>query len=86
MACVATDATDDAGSVVLSLRAVVLSVTNLTTVLTSLVLVVSKGTVEGGKFSKLVTLEFVLALGDRSSLGIVSDCCEWNLRWNLQSQ
>jgi hypothetical protein len=42
--------------------------TNLTTVLAGLVLVVTKGTVEGGKLTKLVALEFVLAFRDRSSL------------------
>jgi hypothetical protein len=41
--------------------------TNLTTVLAGLVLVVAKGTVEGGKLTELVALEFVLAFRDRSS-------------------
>lgn len=38
------------------------------TVLTSLVLVVTKGTVESSKLTKLVTLELVLTLGNRRSL------------------
>ncbi len=68
MTRVTTDATDDAGSVVLLLRAVVLAVTDLATVLASLVFVVSKGTVECGEFSELVTLEFVLTFRNRRSL------------------
>ena len=68
MTRVTTDATDDAGSVVLLLRAVVLAMTDLATVLASLVLVVSEGTVEGGEFSELVTLEFVLTFGNRRGL------------------
>ncbi|KAI6776350.1 hypothetical protein HG530_000295 [Fusarium avenaceum] len=59
MACVSTDTADDAGSEVLFLRAVVLAMTNLATVLASLVLIVSQGTVECGEFSKLVALENV---------------------------
>jgi hypothetical protein len=38
------------------------------TVLASLVLIVAESTVEGGQFTKLVTLEFVLTLGDRCGL------------------
>ena len=68
VARVTTDATDDTGSVVLLLRAVVLAMTDLATVLASLVLVVSKGTVECSEFSELVTLEFVLTFGNRRSL------------------
>lgn len=56
MTCVTTDSANDAGGVVLSLRAVVLAVSNLSAVLTSLVLVVSKSTVECGELTKLVTL------------------------------
>lgn len=41
---------------------------NLATVLTSLVFIVSKGSVERRELSKLVTLELVLAFGDRSRL------------------
>lgn len=68
VAGVTTDAADDAGSVVLALGAIVLAMTNLATVLAGLVLVVSQGTVEGGKFSQLVTLELVLSLRNRGSL------------------
>jgi hypothetical protein len=41
---------------------------DLTTVLTGLVLVVTEGTVEGSKLTKLVALEFVLAFGNGGSL------------------
>jgi hypothetical protein len=63
-----TDAADDARSEVLLLRAVVFAMADLAAVLAGLVLVVTKGTVESGKLTKLVTLELVLALGNRSSL------------------
>lgn len=72
VACVTTDTADDASSVVLSLRAVVLAVANLATVLASLVLVISEGTVECGEFSELVALELVLAFRNRSSLGMLA--------------
>ena len=66
----ATNTADDARGEVLLLRAIILAVTNFTTVLTGLVLVVAEGTVERGKLAQLVTLELVLAFRDRSSLGI----------------
>lgn len=65
---VATNTTDDAGRVVLTLRAIVLAVTNLSAVLASLVLVVSQGTVESSQFSKLISLQFVLTFRNGSSL------------------
>jgi hypothetical protein len=68
MTSVTTDATDNTSSVVLFLRAVVLAVADLATVLASLVFVVSKCTVERGKFTKLIALELVLAFRDRCSL------------------
>jgi hypothetical protein len=64
----ATDTADDARGEVLLLRAIVLAVTDFTTVLTGLVLVIAKGTVEGSKLTKLVALELVLAFGDGSGL------------------
>jgi hypothetical protein len=63
-----TDTTDDASRVVLFLWAVVFAMTDFTAVLAGLVLVVSEGTVESGELTKLVTLEFVLTFGNRSSL------------------
>jgi hypothetical protein len=71
MASLTTDTANDAGREILLLRAVVLAMTNLTTVLAGLVLVVTKGTVEGGKLTELVALEFVLAFRDRSSLELL---------------
>jgi hypothetical protein len=68
MPCVATDTADDVGSEVLALRAIVLAVTNLTAVLASLIFVVSQGSVERSELAKLVTLELVLTLRNRSSL------------------
>lgn len=38
------------------------------TVLTSLILIVTEGTVESSQLAQLVTLELVLALGNRSGL------------------
>jgi hypothetical protein len=66
---IATDTADNVGSEVLLLRAVIFTMSDLPAVLTCLVLVVTQGTVEGGQLTKLVALEFVLTLGDRSSLG-----------------
>jgi hypothetical protein len=68
MTSVATDTANNVGSEVLSVRAVVLAVTNFAAVLASLVLVVTKGTIERGEFTQLVSLELVLAFGDGGSL------------------
>jgi hypothetical protein len=68
MTSVATDTANDVGSEILGVRAVILAMANFAAVLASLVLVVTKGTVEGGKFTQLVSLELVLALGDGGSL------------------
>lgn len=68
MAGIATHSADDAGSEVLLLRAIVLAVPYLTTVLTSLVLIVTQSSVQSSKLTELVTLQFVLALGNGSSL------------------
>lgn len=70
MTSIATHATDDVGGEVSLLGAVVLAMSNFATVLASLVLVVAKGSVEGGQFAELVSFESVLALGNRSSLKI----------------
>jgi len=67
VASLSTDTANDAGREVLLLRAVVLAMTDLTTVLAGLVLVVAEGTVEGGKLTELVALEFVLTFGDGGS-------------------
>lgn len=68
MASISTGAADNVGREVLFLRAVVLAVTDLATVLASLVFIVTQSTVQGGKFSKLVTLKLVLSLGNRCGL------------------
>jgi hypothetical protein len=44
--------------------AIILTVTNLTTVLASLVLVVTQSTVESSEFAELIALELVLAFRD----------------------
>jgi hypothetical protein len=65
---IATNATNDVCGEVALFGAVVLAVTNLTTVLTCLVLVITKGTVESCELTELVALELVLAFGDGSGL------------------
>ena len=75
--CVTADTTNDARRKVLALWTIVLAVTDLTTVLTSLILVVSKGTVEGSQLTELVSLELVLTFGDRCSLNIQKLAYEW---------
>ena len=69
---VTADTTDDVGCEVALFGTIVLAVADLTAVLASLVLIVSEGTVEGGKLTELVALEFVLTFGNRSSLKMVS--------------
>lgn len=68
MAGIATHSADDAGSEVLLLRAVVLAVSYLSTILASLVLIVTQSSVQSSELTELVTLQFVLALGNGSSL------------------
>lgn len=68
MASVATDTANDAGGEVLLFGTVVLAVSNLPTVLAGLVLIITQGSVQGSQLTKLVTLQFVLAFGDGSSL------------------
>lgn len=64
VACVTADTADDAGSVVLLLRAVVLAVSNLATVLASLVFIIAERSVQGSKLTELVALQLVLAFGN----------------------
>lgn len=64
MASIATDTTDDVRSEVTLFGTVILAVSDLTTVLASLVLIVTKGTVKSSQLTKLVTLELVLAFGN----------------------
>jgi hypothetical protein len=67
---IAADATDDVGSVVLLFRAVPLAMANLATILASLVLIITEGSVQRRKLAELVALELVLALGNGSSLSV----------------
>jgi hypothetical protein len=67
MACIATNTTNDVGSEVTLLRAVILAVSDLTTVLASLVLIVTESTVKGSELTELVALQFVLAFRDGGS-------------------
>lgn len=73
MSSVAAHPADDIGGEVALLGTVVFAVADLAAVLTRLVLIVSKGTVEGGKFTELVTLEFVLTFWDGGGLRVVSN-------------
>ena len=61
---------DDISSKVALLRALILPVTDVAAVLTNLVFIVSKGSVESSKFAKLIALVIVLAL--RCGSGLVS--------------
>lgn len=59
------------------------------TVLTSLVLIVTEGTVESSQLTQLVALELVLAFGDRSSLAnyvSTKSLTSCNLEGNSRSQ
>jgi hypothetical protein len=71
VASVTADTADDVGSVVLLLRAIILAMTDLATVLASLVLIVTEGAVQSGKLTKLVTLELVLSFWNGGSLVMV---------------
>jgi len=66
VASVATNATDNVGGEVALLGTVVLAMSDLTTVLASLVLVITESTVESRQLTKLVALELILTFGDGS--------------------
>jgi hypothetical protein len=68
---ISTDTADDIGREVSLLGTVIFSVSNLTTVLAGLVFVVSKSTVEGGKLTKLIAFQLVLAFGYRRGLDLL---------------
>lgn len=68
MPSIATNSADDVCGEVALLRAVVLPVADLATVLASLVLVITECTVKGRKLTQLITLKLVLAFRNRSSL------------------
>ena len=62
------DTADDVSSKVALLGTLILPVTDVATILTDLVLIVSEGTIEGGKFAELIAFVIVLALGCGSGL------------------
>lgn len=68
MSSLATDTADNASGKVLLLRAIVFAMTDFTTVLACLVLVVAESSVECGELTELVALEFVLTFWNRCSL------------------
>ena len=72
MPSIPTNATDDICSEVACLGAIILTVTNLATVLASLVLIVTQRAVQSGEFAELIALELVLAFRDRGGLLKVS--------------
>lgn len=68
MARVTADTADDIGGEVAGLRTVVLAVTNLATILASLIFIVAKSTVQCSELTKLIAFELVLAFRNRRSL------------------
>lgn len=66
------DAADDVRCEVTLFGTVILTVANATAILTDLVFIVTKSTVQCGKLSKLVALVVVLAFRRRSSLEMAS--------------
>lgn len=85
VAGVATHSADDAGGEILLLRAVVLAVSYLATVLASLVFIVTQSSIQSSELTELVTLQFVLALGDGSSLWM-SVFCAAVIGWGVDSR
>ena len=68
MSSAPTDTADDVSSKIALLRALILPVTDVAAVLTDLVLIISKGSVESSKFAKLIAFVIVLAFRCGSSL------------------
>lgn len=68
MSSATANATDDVGGKVLLLGAVVLTMTDATTIFADLVLVVAESTIEGCELAKLVALVIILAFGSRRGL------------------
>jgi len=61
MSSAATNTTDDVSSKVSLFGAIVFAVTNATTILTDLIFIVTKSTIQGSELTKLVPLVIVLA-------------------------
>ena len=72
MTGVTADSTDDIGCEIALFWTVKFAMTDLTTVLACLVLIVTKSTIKCCKLTELVAFEFVLAFGDRCSLQMIS--------------
>lgn len=66
---ITADATDDTRSEVALLGTIIFTVTNLTTVLAGLVLIVTESTIQSSKLTELIALEFVLTFRNGCSLG-----------------
>lgn len=66
MSSAAANATDDIGSEVSLFGAIVFAMSNTTTVLANLVLIVPKSTIQCSELSKLVTLMIILTFGGGS--------------------
>lgn len=62
------DTADDVSSKVALLRALILPVTDVAAILTDLVLIISKSSVESSEFAKLIAFMIVLTFRRRSSL------------------
>jgi lipopolysaccharide export LptBFGC system permease protein LptF len=72
--------TDDISSKVALLRALILPVADVTTILTNLVFIVSKGSIESSKFAKLIAFVIILAFWRGS--GLISKSEEGvGIRW-----
>lgn len=69
VACTTTDTTYDVSCEVALFRTVVFSVTETATILTNLVFVVTKGTVQCSKLAELIALVVILTFGSGGSLG-----------------
>lgn len=66
--CATADAADDVGREITLLGAVILAMTNATTVLAYLVFVITERAIQRSKLAKLVTFMVVLTFGSRCSL------------------
>lgn len=71
MTSISTDSADDVGREVALLGTIVFSVTDLTAVLASLVLVITKSTVKRCELTQLLALELVLPFWDGRRLTVL---------------
>ena len=68
MSSAATDSTNDVSGEVLLGRAVVFAMPNFPAILTNLVFIITKSTIQRGQFTKLIALVIVLPFGGGSRL------------------